>query len=51
MSFSVLLVKLLHVAYVAAKETTMSLLIFILLCLSTLLLFLLPDERIVINDE
>jgi hypothetical protein len=29
----------------------MSALIFFLLCLSTLLLFLLPDDRAVINDE
>ncbi len=29
----------------------MSALILFLLCLSTLLLFLLPDERAVVNDE
>jgi hypothetical protein len=51
MSFDNLHVTLQHVAIVLAKETMMSAMIFILLCLSALLLFMLPDERVVTNDE
>lgn len=33
------------------KETMMSIFIFFLLCIGTLLLFLFPDDRAVANDD
>lgn len=41
----------LPLAIIRPKETVMSAFIFLLLCISALLLYLLPDERSIVNED